>query len=251
MAASPPLDPHDDAVPHDDDAGPAARGTVLSVNTGAERENPFPRPPTTGIRKTPAAGPVEVADPGPRAEAQGSLSGLAGDFVGDRVHHGGTFQAVYAFRRDELDHWERELGRELAAGEFGENLTITGLDVDAAVIGEIWQVGTARLRVTEPRIPCGTFAAAMQEQGWIRRFTERARSGAYLAVGRPGRISAGDDVLVLSRPAHGVTVAEAFRARTLERGLAARVLEADADLSPKLRDRIEALLRGEAPSIPQ
>ena len=150
----------------------------------------------------------------------------------------------------ERDSGVEQLRRELHDGMFGENLTLESVAVDDAVIGEIWQIGTAQLRVTEPRIPCGTFAGVMQEQGWIKRFTQRARSGVYLAVEAPGEIRRGDEVRVLSRPEHGVTVAEAFRARTLERDLVPRVLRAGDDLSPKLLDRLQTLIGGADPNLP-
>ncbi|WP_144790272.1 MOSC domain-containing protein [Kocuria palustris] len=240
--------PHDGGAPADPPF--QGRGIVRSLNIGAERENPAPRRVSTGIFKEPVDGPVAIADPGPRDPSAAVASGAAGDFVGDRAHHGGRFQALYAFDRAELDRWERELDRAIDDGMFGENLTLEGVAVDDAVIGEVWEIGTARLRVTEPRIPCGTFAGVMQEQGWIRRFTQRARSGAYLAVESAGEIRRGDEVRVASRPGHGVTVAEAFRARTLERELVPRVLEAGEDLSPKLLDRLQALADGADPQLP-
>ena len=115
-------------------------------------------------------------------------------------------------------------GRDLADGMFGENLTTQGLDVDGAVVGERWRVGSAVLEVSGPRIPCATFAAWMGERGWVRRFTERGRTGAYLAVVEPGLVSTGDGVEVLGRPSHGITVPEVFRAYTGDDALADRVL---------------------------
>ena len=112
------------------------------------------------------------------------------------------------------------LGRDLADGMFGENLTTEGLDVDAAVVGERWRVGSALLEVTGPRIPCATFAAWMGERGWVRRFTERGRTGAYLAVVEPGVVSAGDAVEVLDRPATASPCREVFRAFTGDDGVA-------------------------------
>ena len=96
----------------------------------------------------------------------------------------------------------------------------------ARLEGERWRVGSALLEVTGPRIPCATFAAWMGERGWVRRFTARGRTGAYLAVVEPGVVSAGDAVEVLDRPAHGITVPEVFRAFTGDDGAAARVLAA-------------------------
>ena len=147
-----------------------------------------------------------------------------------------------------VDLTGREITPEGTAAD-GHPLGIA-VAVDDAVIGELWQIGTVRLRVTEPRIPCGTFAGVMEEQGWIKRFTQRARSGAYLAVDAPGEVRRGDEVRVISRPEHGITVAEAFRARTLERDLAPRVLQAGEDLSPKLLDRLQALIGGADPNLP-
>ena len=103
---------------------------VESVNVGRAEENPARRNRPTGIRKRPVDGPVEIRDPGPRRGGLGS--GLAGDFIGDGTYHGGTDQAVYAFAREELDFWAQELGREIPDGSFGENLTLSGFDVDAA-----------------------------------------------------------------------------------------------------------------------
>ena len=118
----------------------------------------------------------------------------------------------------------RSWARDLRDGLFGENLTTVGLDVDGAVVGERWRVGSALLEVTGPRIPCATFAAWMGERGWVRRFTERGRTGAYLAVVEPGVVSTGDVVEVLARPGHGLTVPEVFRGFTGDDEVAARVL---------------------------
>lgn len=155
-----------------------------------------PRSRPTGIGKQPVEA-ISVSDPGPRRVVAGAgVSGVAGDHVGDGRHHGGSDQAVYAFAREELDAWERELGRELPVGMFGENLTTVGIDVDAAEVGDRWQVGTAVLEVRGPRVPCGTFAARLGERGWVGRFAAHGRSGAYLRVVQPGEIRPGDPIAV-------------------------------------------------------
>ena len=196
---------------------------MRSVNVGGARGGIRRRGGDTAIDKRPVAS-VQVRDPGPKRGGLGS--GVVGDEVVSRKHHGGSRQAVYAVAREELDWWGASLGRELADGMFGENLTTEGLDVDGAVVGERWRVGSALLEVTGPRIPCATFAAWMTEPGWVRRFTERGRTGAYLAVVEPGVVGAGDAVEVLDRPAHGITVPEVFRAFTGDDGQAERALAA-------------------------
>ena len=161
--------------------------------------------------------------PGPKRGGLGS--GLEGDYIGDVRHHGGDQQAVYAFAREELDWWGAELGRALPDGQFGENLTTLGLDVDGALVGERWAVGDeVVLEVAGPRIPCATFQHRMGERGWVRRFTRVGRSGAYLSIVEEGLVRAGDEVRVVSRPAHDVTVPVAFRAFTGDLDAARHVL---------------------------
>jgi MOSC domain-containing protein YiiM len=210
---------------------------VESVNTGRAEPNPARPTLPTGIRKRPVAGPVELRDPGPRRGGLGS--GVAGDFIGNSTYHGGTDQAVYAFAREELDFWEREIGREIPDGAFGENLTLSGFEVDDARLGDRWRVGDVLLQVTDARIPCGTFRAAMEVRGWLRRFTERGRTGAYLKVLEPGTVRAGDPVERVHRAPHGVRVVDAFRAQTTERERLPELLAAGEDLRDQLRQLAE------------
>ncbi|MEU6340561.1 MOSC domain-containing protein [Streptomyces sp. NPDC046977] len=216
---------------------------VLSVNVGRPRPNPWKDTGVTGIDKRPVTGPVAVTAPGPKGTG---AVGLAGDRAYDVRHHGGPDQAVYAYAREDLDGWERELGRDLRDGMFGENLTTLGVDVNGALIGERWRIGGpagAVLEVSCPRIPCGTFQGWLDEAGWLRRFTRAALPGAYLRVAEPGGIRAGDPVEVVHRPGHAVTVALVFRAVTLEPGLLPALLAADA-----LPEEIRAAARGRTPS---
>ena len=210
-------------------------GHVLSVNAGRAEPNPYKSARSTGIGKRPVAGPVEVRAPGPKRGGLGS--GLVGDFIGDTAHHGGDLQAVYAFQREDLDAWEARLDRELPDGWFGENLTTTGVDVNGARVGEVWQVGdTVRLQVTSPRIPCATFRGWMGERAWARTFTEDGRPGTYLRVLVAGTIAAGDRVEVVRRPDHGVTAALVFRATTTDRDLLPQLLAAGEDLEPEIAE---------------
>jgi MOSC domain-containing protein YiiM len=203
---------------------------LRSVNLGRIRPSEDADIGVTGIDKRPAAGPVTVAAPGPKGTGG---SGLAGDAIADLRHHGGNDQAVYAYAREDLDTWEAELGRPLANGAFGENLTTAGLDVTGALVGERWQVGAdLLLEVTSARIPCRTFAGWLGERGWVKRFTEAAAPGAYLRVIEPGEIRAGDDVEVVHRPDHEVTMSFLFRALTTERELMPRILAAADALDP-------------------
>lgn len=208
-------------------------GVVISVNIGALRAHPGGKKRRSAIRKEAVDHPVLLTDPGPRESRTGTGSGAAGDHVGDRKHHGGYYQAVYAFAREELDGWQERLGRALPDGVFGENLTTRGVDVDAAIVGEVWRVGGATLRVTCPRIPCATFTSAMDVRGWAKTFTAHGRTGTYLAVLEPGEVRAGDRIEMLHRPDHGVSVETTFRIFMTEKHRRAELLVAAADLHPE------------------
>ena len=209
--------------------------TLLSVNVGRMAASRHTDTGVTGIDKRPSPDPVALRDPGPET----GRSGVAGDSIGDARSHGGTDQAVYAYAREDLDHWQAELGRPLTNGVFGENLTTSGLDVNGALVGERWQVGGACVvEVTSPRIPCRTFAGWLQEQLWVKRFTQRGAPGAYLRVIAPGSVSAGDAITVLHRPAHGVTIALMFRALTTDKALMPQLAAAGDALPESLRRQL-------------
>ena len=209
---------------------------LLSVNVGHPRLNSWKETKLTGIDKRPVDGPVMVTP----ARAKGlGMVGLAGDRVYDVRNHGGPDQAVYAYAREDLDFWEAQLDQPLGNGVFGENLTTEGLDVNGALIGERWRVGPdVILEVSCPRIPCGTFQGWLALRGWIKQFTRAGRSGTYLRVIEPGEIRAGDEVEVVHRPEHDVSVNVCFRALTLEPELLPRLLAADA-LPAELKERAQ------------
>jgi MOSC domain-containing protein YiiM len=181
---------------------------ILSVNAvHALLVDPAGSVGRTAIDKRPIEGPVTV-----------QRLGIVGDTVLDRANHGGIDKAVYAYAREDVASWEFELGRPIAPGQFGENLTTEGLDVTGAVIGELWEVDTKTgaavvLEVSMPRTPCVTFQAWMGEPHWVKRFTDHGAPGAYLRVLSEGKITAGAPISVIHRPAHGVTVGEVFLSR--------------------------------------
>ena len=193
---------------------------VVSVQVGRVRDGLVTRGRNgrrgaTAIDKRPIFGRVAV-----------NLNGLAGDEQADTKSHGGPDKAVYAYSSEDAAFWSRELAREVPAGAFGENLTVVALNLTGAVIGERWAVGSTLLEVREPRTPCWKLASFWQVPDLVKRFTLAARPGAYLGVVQPGDVAAGDEIRIVHRPAHGVTVGEVFRARTLERDLVPRLLEA-------------------------
>ncbi|EID73379.1 MULTISPECIES: MOSC domain-containing protein [Rhodococcus] len=210
----------------------ATAGEVLAVCVlHTERDSGTRRVTRTAIDKRPVDGPVRV-----------TTAGLVGDHVCDTEYHGGPFKAVYAYQEDEAQRWASELGRELPPGWFGENLRLDGIAATDAVIGERWRIGTTELEVTSPRTPCGTFGVWAAEPRWVKRFSERADTGAYLRVVTEGSVAAGDTVQRIHVPGHGVTVRDLFTGRDPERFVA--LLEQQENLSPTVADKARRRIAG-------
>ncbi len=107
-------------------------------------------------------------------------SRVAGDYIGDRVHHGGSRQAVYAVGREDLDRWGGVLRCTLPDGWMGENPTTLGANLHLAVVGSQWCIGAVELQVRDPRFPCSTFKAVAARLGWLKELTVAGGSGTYL-----------------------------------------------------------------------
>jgi MOSC domain-containing protein YiiM len=167
---------------------------LTSVNVVHEVRPGFHR--DTAIDKRPVGGRVQV-----------TASGLSGDRQMDSSH-GGVDKAVYAYADEDAAWWAGELGREVPAGLFGENLRTSGLEVTGARIGECWRIGDVVLQVQMPRTPCRNLALRMGIDGFHLRFNATGKVGALLKVLTAGSVRVGDRVEVVSRPDHDVTIAD-------------------------------------------
>jgi MOSC domain-containing protein YiiM len=197
---------------------------LLTVNVVEEL---IPGPKDTGltaIDKRPRTGRVPVGE-----------LGLRGDRVCDTKNHGGPDQALYAYAAEDSRWWAGELGREIPPGLFGENLVTEGLDVTNALIGEVWRLGDeVEVMVRSPRLPCVTFQHRMELPGWIKRFHAEGRPGAYLKVLKTGTLAAGDEVEVLDRPSHEMTVGGLFGDQ--DPAKMQGMLDSGADLADEIRE---------------
>jgi len=200
---------------------------VGKVETISHRNNSL----ETGICKYPVTGSVRI----------GSL-GIPGDAIVTTEHHGGVDQAIYAYSVDDYDWWVEEAGIEYAPGLFGENLTIKDMPSDMN-IGDRLLIGEVVLEATAPRIPCGTFATRMQDQGFGMAFRKAERPGIYFRVLNEGEIHAGDAVTLVESAEFNVSVLDLFRSKyrlNHEADELRRLLE--APLAERFRDFLEGKL---------
>ena len=205
---------------------------VRSVNVGRPKDVPWAGLGYTSMDKRAVSGPVKV-----------HRNGLVGDVVSDTKWHGGPDQAVYVFAREDLDLWAARLGATLRDGHFSENLTTEGIDVNEALVGERWRIGSVMLEVCHVRTPCNYFknwigALGCDNTQWVKRFTAEARPGPYLRVLEEGRLRAGDEIEVVHRPGHGITVTTLFQALNVDHSLRAALVGVDA-LGAEARAKVE------------
>jgi MOSC domain-containing protein YiiM len=174
---------------------------LMSVNIGRERalqrKDHFEQ---TGIFKFPTDTSVKVTP-----------LGLEGDVIIGKKHHGGPDQALYVYGGPDYAWWSGELKKEISPGTFGENLTVSELESAQFNVGDYLHVDDVTLQVTAPRIPCGTFAARMDDPQWVKRFRIAERPGLYCRVIKEGFIKAGDPVSVERYAGETISILEMFR----------------------------------------
>ena len=175
---------------------------VISVNVGRPQTVEWHgRRVSTAIFKSPVAGPVPV-----------QADNLADDEQADLSVHGGPSKAVYAYPAEHYNYWCAELPTvDFSWGMFGENLTVEGLDEGDLLVGDIFAVGSALLRVSEPRVPCYKLGLRFNDPQMVKRFLHSRRSGFYFSIAQAGVIQAGDPIALVQRAVESVSIADMFR----------------------------------------
>ena len=181
---------------------PASEMQVISVNVGQPREVFWKgQTVTTGIFKEPVAGRIAVR-----------RLNLDGDRQADLTVHGGPEKAIYAYPAEYYAFWREQFPEmDLPWGMFGENLTITGLLDDTVHIGDRFQVGSAHLMVTQPRLPCYKLGLKFGRDDILKRFLQSRLTGFYFSVLKEGEVAANDPIRLLHRDEHQVRVVDITR----------------------------------------
>jgi len=174
---------------------------LVSVNVGLPRRVETPRGPVmTAIFKSPTDRRLRVEP-----------HNLEGDRQADLSVHGGANKAIYAYPAEHYPSWADELGRsDLEHGQFGENLTTRGLLEHEVGVGDVFSVGSAVLRVSQPRAPCFKLGIRMGDRTFVKTFLQSGRPGFYFRIVESGELGVGDEVARIDRGLTGVTVREVW-----------------------------------------
>ena len=175
---------------------------IVSVNVGLPRVVVWNGVTVqTAIFKEPVAGAVAIRK-----------LNLAGDQQADLTVHGGPEKAVYAYPVEHYEYWRKQLPDfSLSWGVFGENLTTEGLSEDTLCIGDFLKVGSAVLKVTQPRMPCYKLQFRFNRDDMIKLFLVSGRSGFYFSVIEPGDVGTGSNIEILERDPNSVAVSDILR----------------------------------------
>lgn len=177
---------------------------VDAVCVGGLRPIALPgrEPVETGIAKKPAPGPVRL-----------TRAGFVSDRQGDTRIHGGPEKAVHHYPRERYAAWaswvthayggtEGGIVERLAAGRpavFGENLSTVGVTEEDVCVGDVWQLGTAVLQVSQARQPCWKLDARLGVRGTARHMQDLRATGWYYRVLTEGVVSPGDTLTLMGR----------------------------------------------------
>jgi MOSC domain-containing protein YiiM len=174
---------------------------VESLNIGLPKKEIFHgNEIITGICKRPVSASLHL----------GKL-GFEGDGVADTGNHGGPDKAVCVYSLDHYPYWEDVLGTKLPPAAFGENLSVSNLQEEEVCIGDVFQLGTATVQITQPRQPCGTLAARYGRIGLIKFVIDSGFTGFYLRVLKEGMVELGTPLILKERDPHKISVAFANR----------------------------------------
>ena len=162
---------------------------------------------TSGIFKSAVDGPRWVGE-----------TNLDGDSQADRKNHGGPDKAICVYAHEHYAYWQRQLGRELPTGAFGENFTTIGLLESEMCIGDTLAIGDARdatrqvvVQLSQARQPCWKLARRWQVADLVEQVQNTGYTGWYFRVLHTGYVQAGDALHLRERPYPHLTLAEANR----------------------------------------
>ena len=181
---------------------------LLSLNVGLPRQVNFQNElVTTGIFKEPVRGPVRLRK-----------LNLDGDKQADLTVHGGADKAIYAYPKEHYNYWKKELPEmSLPWGMFGENFTTQGMFEETVNVGDQFQVGTARVVATQPRMPCYKLGVKFGRMDIIKKFLASGLTGIYFKVMKEGDLEQGDEIKLIKKDENNVTIKDIVRLYTVNK----------------------------------
>lgn len=174
---------------------------VISVNIGQKKTIIYNGESIeTGIYKYPVDEAIDIG-----------FTDVAGDDVIDRRYHGGLDKACYLYSADHYRYWKLIYpDLDWQWGMFGENLTVNNLHENKIHIGDIFEIGSTTVQVTQPRQPCFKLGIRLNNPKAVKQFVQKELPGVYFRVLKNGEISKGDQMILVDQKVHNFTITEVF-----------------------------------------
>lgn len=177
---------------------------IISLNIGEKKTIQWRKKTVeTGIFKYPVEHPIFL-----------DIENVKNDTIVDRKHHGGIEQAVYAYGENHYQYFkEYHPNLDWQYGMFGENITISHLEETEIRIGEIYQLGEAKIQVTKSRQPCYKLGIRFNNQTIVRQFWNSTKCGVYFKVIKKGNVTVNDELILLETAIENPTIAEVYHSK--------------------------------------
>ena len=168
------------------------RAEVLGVF--ASEPKPFePNPKIqSAFYKSPVSGAVRV-EPGK----------LHGDASGNQIHHGGQDRVIHHYPQEHYQEWKQrypEHEDEFIPGSIGENISTKGILESDVCVGDIFQLGSAKIQLTEGRKPCGFIDQRFAVPKMHKQVQKLIKMGWFYRVLESGEFQVGSDLELMDRP---------------------------------------------------
>lgn len=141
-------------------------------------------------------------------------SGLDGDRQGDMIRHGGPEKAVHHYPFEHYPAWKEAIGSSSILGRpgaFGENLSTIGLTESNVSIGDVFELGSAVVEVSQGRQPCWKLNERFDRSAMAKLVQGSGRTGWYYRVLQPGLVSPDDRLTRIDRLSPEWTLARVWR----------------------------------------
>ncbi|RWR08434.1 MOSC domain-containing protein [Siminovitchia fortis] len=169
---------------------------IKSLNVGRPQliGNPFGRVINSGIRKKPVS------------SAYLYKTGFENDDVADHDSHGGDDRAVCFYPFEHYAEWNALSGTELNIPAFGENITVADHTEDSVYVGDIYQIGDAKVQITQSRIPCAKVDIANRIRGFFEQFIQTGKTGYFARVLEEGLVEESSAITLIDRPQDTISI---------------------------------------------
>lgn len=208
---------------------------VISTNIGTPREvNWKGKLVQTGIFKYPVTDSIFL-----------DKTDVRDDHVIDRRYHGGVDKAFYLYGANHYPFWKSLYPNlDWSYGMFGENITVDNCREDDLYIGSIYQIGSAKVQVVQPRQPCFKLGIRFEDQGILKHFVNETKSGVYFRVLESGEVITGDEIALLEAPTKKVSIAQLYQAvyRKLDNPEVMNDIIEHTDIPISLREYVAGLV---------